>query len=258
MARQVVRGVPYLYQGNAPSCHETTLRMVLRFHGRDCSSSLLRNLSGFNYGFKYFTDHHFAVACAESPMGPWPHMAYAAERIGCSIQLVKDRPWDETWRLMKDYLNEGLPLYMPMLNMKSLWKTAFPVPHVVLLCGYDEENEVVMLHDPALGEAGEGIPSLPRQYAPRQEHEKGDLYEGMPGAYGEFRIDDFRKACDLTGTPWQAFWKNGFAVISPPTGPSIISWSEIIDRNGKLTLGLLAEVIGKRGRPQRNVRALRP
>jgi hypothetical protein len=245
VARHVVSDVPYLYQGSVPSCHETSLRMILSFHGLNCSSSYIRNLSGFNYGFKYFKENHFAVACAESPMGPWPHMAYAAEKMGCSVDLIRGKSWETTWPLIREYLDKDVPLYMPLLNMKYLWKTTFPVPHVVLLCGYDEEKGVVMLHDPALGEVGEGIPSLPRQYVPIEERQEGEPYIGMSGAYAEFRIEDFEKACDLAGTPWQPFWKNGVAIISPTSGRSTVSWAEVIDRNGKLTLGLMAEVAGE-------------
>jgi hypothetical protein len=246
MAKHIIPEVPYIYQGSVPSCHETTLRMVLEFYGLRYSSSYVMNLSGFNYGFKYFKEAYFAIACSESPLGPWPFMTYAAEKLGCSINLIKHKPWDETWKLMKDYVDKDTPVYMPMLNMQHLWKTSFPVPHIVLLCGYDEAKGIVMIHDPALGEDGEGIQYLPIQYFPSEEPLEGDLYQGKSGGYAEFRIDDFRKACDLTGTPWQAFWKNGVAIISPPCSDQPpIPWAEVIERNGKLTLGLMREVVGK-------------
>lgn len=245
MAKHIIPNVPYIYQGSVPSCPETTLRMVLEFYGLKYSSSYLMNLSGFNYGFKYFKGNNFAVAGSESPLGPWPFMAYAAERLGCTTRLIKDKPWDEAWNLMKGYVEKDTPVYMPMLNMQYLWKTAFPVPHIVLLCGYDEEKGVVMIHDPALGEVGEGIQSLPRQYSPPAERQEGELYEGKSGSYAEFRIDDFRKACDLNRTPWQNFWKNGLAIISSPSSDRPPRpWAEVIGRNAKLTLGLIREVVG--------------
>jgi len=244
MAKHIVPDIPYVYQGSAPSCPETTLRMVFAFRGLKFSSSYLRNLSGFDYGFTYFKGNHFAVACAESPMGPWPHMAYAAGKLGCAVTLIQGKPWDESWSLMRSTLDKNVPIYMPLLNMQYLWKTAFPVPHIVLLCGYDEEKGVVMIHDPALGEFGEGIQYLPTQYAPRIELQEGELHEGKSGNYAEFKLEDFKKACDLAGTPWQDFWKNGFATISPGSDRPAIPWAEVIERNGKITLGLMGQVVG--------------
>jgi len=75
MGKHVVPYVPYLYQGSVPGCPDTSLRMLLAFHGLNYASSCVRNLSGFNYGFKYFKDNHFAVAGAESHLGPWPRIA---------------------------------------------------------------------------------------------------------------------------------------------------------------------------------------
>ncbi len=112
MARHVISGVPYIFQGSVPSCPETSLRMVLGSYGWNYASSYLRNLSGFNYGFKYFKDNQFALACAESPIGPWPHMVYAAEKMGCSIGMIKDQPWETTWNLMKDFLNRSAEFLM--------------------------------------------------------------------------------------------------------------------------------------------------
>jgi len=243
MAKHTIPDVPYLYQGLVPSCHVTSLRMILEFYGRRLSSSYLINLSGFNYGFKYFKGENRAFACSESPLGPWPFMAFAAEKIGCTCELVKDKTWDETWKLLKGYVDKDIPVYMPMLNMQYLWKTAFPVPHIVLLCGYDEEKGVVMIHDPGLGETGEGIQYLPIQYLPPDGLCEGELHRGKSGAYAEFKMDDFKKSCDLKGTSWEGAWKNGLAVISPPSGQPSVSWAEVINRNARLALGKIEDVI---------------
>jgi hypothetical protein len=106
----------------------------------------------------------------------------------------------------------------------------------VVLCGYDEQKGVVMIHDPALGEVGEGIQYLGQN----------GLAEEKSGSYAEFKIEDFRKACDLSGTPWQSFGRNGLCIIYPPTEQLNISWAEVVDRNSRLTLGRIEEVIGKR------------
>ena len=243
MAKHIIPDVPYIYQGIVPSCHVTCLRMLLEFYGMKYSSSYLINLSGFNYGFTYFKGTNRAFACSESPFGPWPFMAFAAEKMGCTCELIKDKTWDETWKLLKGYVEKNVPVYMPMLNMQYLWKTAFPVPHIVLLCGYDEEKDVVMIHDPGLGEIGEGIQYLPMQYLPPDGLREGELYRGKSGAYAEFKMDDFRKACDLKGTSWQGAWKNGLAVISPASGQPSVSWAEVINRNARLALGNIAHVI---------------
>lgn len=243
MAKHIIPDVPYIYQGIVPSCHVTSLRMLLEFYGMKHSFSYLINLSGFNYGFTYFKGTNRAFACSESPFGPWPFMAFAAEKMGCTCELIKDKTWDETWKLLKGYVDKNVPVYMPMLNMQYLWKTAFPVPHIVLLCGYDEEKDVLMIHDPGLGEIGEGIQYLPMQYLPPDGLREGGLYRGKSGAYAEFKMDDFKKACDLKGTSWEGAWKNGLALISPPSGQPSVSWAEVINRNARLALGKIENVI---------------
>ena len=170
MARHIIPDVPYIYQGIVPSCHVTCLRMLLEFYGMKHSFSYLINLSGFNYGFTYFKGTNRAFACSESPFGPWPFVGFVAEKMGCTCELIKDKTWDETRKLLKGYVDKNIPVYMPMLNMQHLWKTAIPVPHIVLLCGYDEEKDLVMIHDPGLGEIGEGIQYLPMQYLARVRH----------------------------------------------------------------------------------------
>ena len=233
MSKYIIRNVPYIYGGIVPCCHVTSLRMILEHYGIKYSPSYLMNLCGFNYGFSYIREENLAVACPE--FEPWDYMFYAAEKIGCKITFVKDKPWDETWELLKSYVAKDAPVYMPLLNMKSLWKTASAIPHVVVLCGYDEKKGLVMIHDPALGEIGEGI-----QYLSPNE-----LPEGKSGSYAEFRIEDFRKACDLKGSPWEHFGKNALCVIKPPTERLSISWAEVVDRNAKLTMGQVEETSKK-------------
>lgn len=236
MSKHKIPNVPYIFQGLVPRCHVTSLRMVLEFYGVKYSPSYLMNLSGFNYGFGYFKGDNIAIACAKSPLGPWEFMAYAVQKIGCRTYFIKDKPWDETWKLLKDYVSKDIPVYMPFLNMQHLWKTPQPIPHVVVLCGYGEEKGIVIVHDPALGELGEGIQYLPPNGLP----------EGKSGSYAEYQIEDFRKACDLRETPWQDFGKNGLCIIYPPTGEPSISWAEVIRRNAGITLGQTEEVMGKR------------
>ncbi len=235
MSQHVIANVPYIFQGIVPHCHVTSLMMILEFYGMKYSTSYLMNLSGFNYGFNYFKGRSLAFACPETTLGPSRFMAYAAEKIGCKVSLIKDKPWDETWGLLKGYVDNNVPVYMSLLNMQHLWKTARPVPHIVVLCGYNEEKNVVMIHDPALGEVGEGIQYLG----------PNGLAEGKFGNYAEFAIDDFRRACDLRGTPWQSFGINGLCIIHPPTRQLNISWAEVVDRNARLTLGKIEEVIGE-------------
>lgn len=235
MSKHVIPDVPYIFQGMAPRCHVTSLRMILEFYDVKYTTSYLMNLSGFNYGFTYFKGANMAYACPATSLGPWEILAYAVEKIGCKTNFVKDKPWAETWMLLKDYVAQGTPVYMARLNMRCLWKTAHPTPHVVVLCGYDEEKGVVIVHDPAFGEVGEGIQYLPPNGLP----------EGKSGSYAEFNIADFREACDLKEIPWAFSGENGFCVIYPPTGQPNVSWAEVVDRNARLTLGQVEEVIGK-------------
>jgi len=234
MSCHVIANVPYIFQGIVPRCHVTSLQMILEFYGKKYSPSYLMNLSGFNYGFNYFKVNNFAFACPETPLGPSGFMTYAAEKLGSKTSLVKDKPWRETWSLLKQYVDKNIPVYMPLLNMQHLWKTPHPIPHIVVLCSYDEEKGTVMINDPALGEIGEGIQYLG----------PNGLSEGKSGSYAEFEVADFEKACDLRGTPWHGFGVNGVCIIYPPTSSPSISWAEILDRNAKLTLGHIDEVIG--------------
>ncbi len=235
MSKQVVADAPYIWAGITARCHVTSLRMVLEFYGVKYSPSYLMNLCGFNYGFSYAKGANIAFAIPNPPLGPWEFMAYAAEKVGCQTELVKDKPWDETWELMKGYLDKNVPVLIARLNMKDLWQIAQPVPHLVVLYGYDEEKGVVMIHDPALGEVGEGVQYLFTSQLPEKS-----------GNYAEFTIEGFRQAFDMTGTPFQDFGKNGFVIITPPTKRPAIDWAEIMDRNAKLSLGQVEEVIGKK------------
>jgi hypothetical protein len=235
MSRHVIANVPYIFAGITPRCHVTSLRTVLEYYGVKYSPSYLMNLSGFNYGFRYSKEGHIAFPIPNPPLGPWEFMAYAAEKIGCRTELIKDKPWDETWEMLKSYIDKDVPVLIARLNMKSLWKVALPVPHLVVLCGYDEDKGVVMIHDSALGEVGEGVQYLHTS----QLHEKS-------GNYAEFSISDFEEAFDLAGTPFKDFGKYGFVIVQPPTIRPTISWVEILERNAKLTLGKVEEVISKK------------
>ena len=85
--------------------------------------------------------------------------------------------------------------------------------------------------------------STPMQYLPPDGLREGELYRGKSGAYAEFKMDDFKKACDLKGTSWEGTWKNGLAVICPPSGQPRVSWAEVINRNARLELGKIEDVI---------------
>ena len=227
--------VPYVFQGvGAPRCHVACLSMILEFYDIRYAPSYLMNLSGYNYGFRYFKEAHVAFAALATPLGPWQILSYAVEKIGCKANFIKDKPWDETWELLKDYLGQGIPVYVARLDMQYLWKTTRPTPHVVVLCGYDEKRGVVMIHDPALGDVGEGIQYLPPNGLP----------DGMSGRYAEFSIAEFMEACALKEMQWTFSGKNGFCVIDPPTAKLKISLAEVIERNAKLSLGKVSEVIG--------------
>lgn len=234
MSRHVIANVPYVWDGIVRRCHVSSLRMVLEFYGIKYSPSYLMNVSGFNYGFHYFKEAKVAFGNPESALGPWPFMIYAAEKIGCRLDIIKDKPWDESWNLIKSYITQHIPVYIPLVNIQYLWKLPYPVPHVIVICGYDEEKGVVMIHDPALGESGEGLQYLIHTRLP----------EGKSGRYAEFTIEDFKNAWDLQGSSWQDLGSNIICIIHPPTERPKISWAEVVDRNAKLTKGKIEEVSG--------------
>jgi hypothetical protein len=226
--------VPYIWGGNVHCCHTTSLRMILKFYGLEHTTSYIMNLSGFNYGFHYFKEAKMAFGGPESPLTPFPFMVYAAEKLGCKVESIRDKPWDLSWKTLKQYIDKDMPIYTPTLNMQYLWKLQQPAPHMVVVVGYDEEKGIIMIHDPALGEVGDmepymfpiGLPEFPS------------------GSYSEYKIDDFRKAWILKGTPWYALGDNGMCIIRPTTKRPKIDWVEVMDRNAKLTLGEVEEVIG--------------
>lgn len=235
MSRHVIPDVPYLQDIMAPRCHVTSFRMILEFYDIKYTASYLMTLSGLNFGFTYFKGWNMAYSCPATPDGPWEILAYAADKMGCKAIFVKNKPWNETWKLLKDWVNKDVPVLIARLDMQYLWKTAVPICHVVVLCGYDEEKGVVMVNDPALGEVGEGARYLP----PNKITDKS-------GNYAEFSIEDFKKACDLKAIPWAFEGINGFCVLSPPTRRRKISWAEVLERNARLTLGQIDEALGKR------------
>ncbi|MEJ2726624.1 MAG: BtrH N-terminal domain-containing protein [Deltaproteobacteria bacterium] len=235
MPKHAMVDVPYIFSGITPRCHVTSLQTILEYYGVSYSPSYLMNLAGFNYGFRYSRKGKVAFPFPNPPLGPWEFLAYAADKIGCRTELIKDRPWADTWDLMKTCLDRGVPVLIARLNMKNLWKVAVPIPHLVVLCGYDEQKGVVMIHDSALGDMGEGVQYLRTSQLPEKS-----------GRYAEFSIEDFKEAFDLTGTPFQDFGKNGFVILKPPAKRQSVDWREVMERNSRLTLGQVEEVIGKK------------
>jgi hypothetical protein len=209
--------------------------MILEYYDALYTTSYLMNLSGYNYGFTYFKEAKMAFAGPATPLGPWQILSYAAQKVGCQTEFYKDKPWEEAWKIMKEYMGQGKPIYVARLDMQHLWKTTRPVPHVIVLCGYDEDRGVVILHDPALGQTGEGIQYLSPNKLP----------EGMSGCYAEFPISEFRRACALEEIQWAFSGKNGFSVINSVSTHPDISWARVIKRNASLILGNVEEEIGE-------------
>ena len=236
MSNSIRLEVPYVFQGTAaPRCHVACLRMILEYYGVRYTTSYLMNLSGYNYGFTYFKEAKMAFAGPATPLGPWQILSYAAQKVGCQTKFYKDKPWEEAWRIMKEYLSQGKPVYVARLDMQHLWKTTRPVPHVIVLCGYDEDRDVVIIHDPALGQTGEGIQYLSPNKLP----------DGTSGCYAEFPISEFRRACAVEEIQWAFSGKNGFCIINPANKQLAISWLDVIKRNANLILGNVEEEIGE-------------
>lgn len=226
--------VPYIWQGSIPQCHVTSLSMILNYSGLKGSPSLLLNLSGIGYGFGYFEGWDVAIAAPESSMGIYPFIQYAAEKLGWTLRLIRNHSFEEAWDQLRQCIDEGKPVLLPLLNMQSLWKSGQPYPHVVVICGYDEKRSIAWAHDPALGRDGEGVCYLP----------PNKLQKGFSGCYVEYPTADLKKAWALEGTAWEAFGNNHLCVLERLNEENQIPWEEVLQRNARLTLGMQEEVIG--------------
>jgi hypothetical protein len=228
--------VPYIWQGSIPRCHVTSLSMILNYHGLKGNLSFLLNLSGLGYGFGYFEGGNEAIAAPESSMGIYPFIQYAAEKLGWTLRLLRNHSFEEAWDRVRHCIDEGKPVLLPLLNMKSLWKSDRPFPHVVVICGYDEKRSIAWAHDPALGRNGEGVCYLP----------PNKLQKGFSGCYVEYQTTDLKTAWVLEGTSWEAFGNNHLCVLERLSEEKKIPWEEVLQRNARLTLGMQEEIVGMR------------
>jgi hypothetical protein len=210
--------------------------MILNYYGLKGNPSLLLNLSGIGYGFGYFEGWDVAIAAPESSIGIYPFVRYAAEKLGWTLRLIGNRSFEEAWDQLRNCVDEGTPILLPLLNMKSLWKAERPFPHVVVICGYDEKRSIAWAHDPALGSYGEGVCYLPPNKLPKN----------FSGCYVEYPTVDLKTAWVLDGTAWEAFGNNHLCVLERLSEMEQIPWEEVLQRNARLTLGLQEEITGMR------------
>jgi len=210
--------------------------MILNYYGLKANPSFLLNLSGMGYGFGYFEGRDVAIAAPESSMGVYPFIRYAAEKLGWTLRLITNDSFEDAWKQLRQCIDGERPVLLPLLNMKSLWKSQRTFPHVVVICGHDEKRPIAWAHDPALGIHGEGVCYLPPNTLPK----------GLSGCFVEYQTEDLKAALILEGTAWEAFGNNQLCVLERLSEEEQTPWEEVLQRNARLTLGLQEEVTGMR------------
>lgn len=92
-----------------------------------------------------------------------PLFDFLSDVIGFDCYCLEDRAFSTAWKTARDYLTNGTPVMLGLLDMYHLHYYPklyhrFHIPqHFVLLVGYDEQNDAALVQDNGLP----GVQSIP-------------------------------------------------------------------------------------------------
>ncbi len=130
-----VKGVPF-YPMHSAICAISSLEMVLSFYGYNYTSSLLLQLSLWDYGFWYMKEYHFGFA---GGIGPIDAMARAARLLGFNITIYNYTRFEDAVEKLREILGRGHPAIIQL------------AAHTVVGVGVDPERKLIYIHDPSGG-----------------------------------------------------------------------------------------------------------
>ena len=196
--KHIIENVPFMPQITA-ECTISALRMQLAYYGAVYSQTFLLNLSGWDYAFSYYYPHVWIS------LEPVYTVLHVGEILGCKIKHYSNQTFENAWRTLREFIAQDKPVFIQ-------WQT-----HSVLAVGYDDEDNLVYLNDPAAS-----------AYIERENF----------GAYVAMPLETF-KDFDHWGTSprWNRY---EMLVVVPPKVKPTVPWSDVLTVNaGYLTSGTL-------------------
>jgi len=198
-AKHIIENVPFMPQLTA-ECTISALRMQLAYYGAVYSQTFLLNLSGWDYAFSYYPPHVWVS------VEPVSTVLWVGEILGCEVEHYSNQTFENAWRTLKEFIAQDKPVFIQ-------WAT-----HSLLAVGYDDEDNLVYLNNPAGGPAG--------AYLERENF----------GAYVSMSLETF-KDIDHWGTSPRGNRYEMLVVVPLETEPSV-PWQRVLAVNaGYLDLG---------------------
>jgi hypothetical protein len=126
--------------------------MLFQHHGENIPLHRLIPMTGVAFGFRYFNDGRFVhpviVGCTCAAA-----LAFASEQLGFGYDIVADKDWETAWGRMKESLVKNAPVAIGpipygILGYNPKAGEELRGDHFCVLCGFDEEKDIVWVNDP--------------------------------------------------------------------------------------------------------------
>lgn len=138
--------------GRKTFCLINCLHMLFEFQGENIPLHRLIPMTGLAFGFRYFNDGRFVhpvvmgCTCASA-------LSFASDQLGYGFDLITDKDWDTAWGQIKQSLSNNLPVAVgpipyAILGYNPKAGEELRGDHFCVLCGFDEEEDLVWVNDP--------------------------------------------------------------------------------------------------------------
>jgi hypothetical protein len=201
-AKHIIENVPFMPQIKG-GCTISAFRMQLAYYGTVYAQTFLMNLSGWDYAFAYsFTlGYPYYGFVSREPVQTVLDMG---EKLMCKIDHYKNQTFENAWITLKGFIAKDKPVFIQGLL------------HSVLAVGYDDDDNLVYIHNPLGGPDG------------------GYLDRENFGAYVPWSLEKFENywRTSSSGNHYEML------VVVPPKVKPTVSWSEVMTVNaGYLDVG---------------------
>ena len=158
--KQIIKGVPHIYQKKSSFCHYASLAMIFRYYGIDVTIDEVLHDIGAGHAFVYQFPFLFDI----SSFYETSNMKFLSEIYGVSykdirpkIKVDKDKCWKKCWSDIKYYIKKNIPIECSIdpnvleYNKNNRKETKERGGHFVVITGYDEHKDgQVFFKDPNL------------------------------------------------------------------------------------------------------------
>lgn len=177
----LIKGVPYVSQETAYTCHYATITMILQYYGINTTEQEVRHNSGAGFSLAYLSKPRFVISGVDTSQ--WvADREFIASIYGLDYKdwkapnsLSDEECWQEYWLRIKQNISKDIPVWtwVNPLFLTSIRKSigeTFHVPewmwdvmpdflwdliteidkspHVIVIVGYNENNQTVCFNDP--------------------------------------------------------------------------------------------------------------